>query len=106
MMRIPSAAALSFAAVIIAGSPTHAQSWSQTERECASEINRQLGCASCGGAWPQWARCTVERFYGDKIPSARLEACMQKIWDWRWEHKVCASCGDPVASSIRCAGGG
>jgi hypothetical protein len=82
-----------------------AQSWSPVERQCAEEINHKLGCAACGGAWPLWTRCTVERFYGDKIPAARLEACMKAIWDRRWVEKTCASCGDPVAEAIRCAGG-
>ena len=97
--------AIILAAGLCAASLARAQEWRPVARECAEIIDKQLGCASCGGAWPLWTRCTVQRVYGNQIPPARLEACMQQIWDRRWKEKTCAMCGDPVAESIRCAGG-
>ena len=83
----------------------HAQSWRPIARQCAEEINQQLHCASCGGAWPMWVDCTVQRAYGGQIDNTRLQQCKQAIWDRRIAERTCAMCGDPVAESIRCAGG-
>ena len=102
MMR----AAILAAALCVASTVAYAQAWRPIELQCADTIQRQLHCASCGGSWPLYTLCTVQRVYGDQIPPARLKACMQKIWDRRWEEKTCALCGpDPVAELIRCAGG-
>lgn len=96
------------AALCVAAPLAHAQSWRSVERECAEVINRQAGgCpTSCDGRfWPLYTRCVVKRVYGDQIPAARLDACMQPIWDRRWAEHTCNACGDPVAEAIRCAGG-
>jgi hypothetical protein len=100
--------AIILAAALCAASPlAHAQAWRPVERECAEAIARQYGCTtSCDNRlWPLYARCAVEKFYGAQIPASRLDACMQPIWDRRWAEHTCAACGDPVAESIRCAGG-
>ena len=96
------------AALCVASAVAYAQSWRPVERECADAINRQAGgCpTSCDNRlWPLYTRCIVKKVYGDQIPAARLEACMQSIWDRRWAEKTCAACGDPIGEAIRCAGG-
>jgi hypothetical protein len=86
--------------------PAHAQSWRPIERQCAHEINQVTGAgAPSAGSWPLWTECTVQRAYGNQIDPTRLKDCMQRIWDRRLEQRTCAVCGDPVAESIKCAGG-
>lgn len=94
-------------AFMVLSSAAHAQEsvWRPIVKQCAEVIDREAGCASCGSMWPQWMRCAVPRIYGNRVPPAKLEACMQQIWDRRWEQKTCAMCGDPVRSVIECIGG-
>ena len=99
-MRFVAVAGIS---VIALTSMVYAQEWRPVARQCSEEIDQKLHCASCGGAWPLWTRCTAERAYGGRISMARLEACMQQIWDRRWKEQICSACGDPVAESISCS---
>jgi hypothetical protein len=99
--------AIILTAALCAASPmAHAQTWLPIARECAEAIDRQYGCTTAcdNQLWPLYARCTVQRFYGDKISAARLDACMQQIWDRRWQQKTCELCGDPVGEALSCAG--
>jgi hypothetical protein len=91
--------------VMLESSTAQAQTWRPVVRECAAEINRQAGCASCGTMWPFWMRCAVPRLYGNQVSSATLESCLQKVWDRRLVEHDCAMCGDPAADVISCIGG-
>jgi hypothetical protein len=83
----------------------HAQEWRPIARQCAAEIDAKAGCGSCGGLWPAWSRCTVERFYHGAIPAARVEPCLRQVGEIRAREHACDACGDPVAAVIHCARG-
>ena len=92
------------ALLCVASSVVHAQSLQVVERQCIDDVNRRLHCASCGGAWPNYVRCINQRAL--HLPTDRVEACMQVIWDHRLEQRTCALCGpDPIDESIACASG-
>ena len=75
----------------------------QIAKQCAAEINAKQGCGTCGDMWPAWTRCAVERAYGDAVPKDRLDACIQGIWQRRWNQNTCQQCGNPVVEAARCA---
>lgn len=84
---------------------SQAQAWGPAMTECVQEVERTHP-GNTSGSWPIWTRCAVARTYGNRIPAAKLDACIQKIWDRRLREKTCALCGnDPAAEAIQCAGG-
>jgi hypothetical protein len=82
-----------------------AQTWRPIARQCAEEIDAKTGCGSCGGLWPSWADCAVDRFYRGAVPEARVRSCIKQIYAERLRTKPCNACGDPVADVFRCVGG-
>lgn len=104
-MRAVIVAALALAGVAGGAAAAPAQSWRPIARQCAKEINAKVGCGSCGGLWWAWAECTVARVYGDSVPRARVEWCVQRVYADRLASHACNACGDPVDDVLRCIGG-
>lgn len=82
-----------------------AQTWRPIARQCAEEIDAKTGCRSCGGLWPSWADCAVDRFYRGAVPEVRVRACIKQVYAERLRTRACNACGDPVADVFRCVGG-